>query len=313
MSEFVEFTNEYGQRIEMPRGDYQTKIIPHNFELYWDNREMLRQFAMELVRDQFYEEAGKAADRLLELYGPIEAALIFRAVVHMHAGEIEEAKQLLVYIIEQFPNSGTAFTNLAKIFVYEDNHQKAFEALEVGLDLDPNQENGLDWYVSVFMDHGEKESLLERLKRLAEKEEAWRPQFIMGRLALNDGNLLQAMKYYQESLQRSAGNEELLMNITGELGQAGYVYQLIQICEQYWSPTLEYPYVGFNYANALLATDEKAKAIQVLQQMREHISDAYKPAVENFLAQVPQGDPKQEEEAKQPEESEKKPGWKFWQ
>lgn len=318
MSDFVTFTNEFGHSIEMSREDYQKKVIPHNLDMYWDEKEKLRDFAMELVKDQFHEQAAVAADRLLELYGPIESALIFRAVVHMQAKEFDRAKSILTDCLERFPSSGTACTNLAKIYAYEGDEAKAFETLNTGLHKDPNQENGLNMYVESFLHSGKKEELRAQLEALSGKEGAWRPQLHLARLALTEENLLKAMHWYTLAIEGSKDRFEVVMTVTGELGQAGYVYQLIQICEKFWTPEFPLPYAGFNYANALLATDQKEKAIAILRNMQEHLPDNYKPMVDHFLARVP-GAQEVEAAAQQKvadsqsaDPASKKSWWKFW-
>lgn len=313
MSDLIEFTNEHGQRIELPRELYREKVVLPSLQELWDDKDMLRQFAMDLVSKEFFAEAAEAADRLLELYGPIEPALIFRAVVHMHQQEFDKAKSLLVYVIQNYPNAGSAYTNMAKILVMEGNEEKAFEFLEAGLVKDPNQDNGLDWYVANFVEHGKVKELMERLELIGQEEGAWRPQLIMGRLAMQEGNLLLAMEKYQESITKSGDNEITIMNVTGELGQAGYVYQLIQFAEKYWKPTFEYPYVGFNYANALISTDQKQQAVAVLKEMLPHIQPQFKEVVQNFLDQLPPELLEEKpEDSTNNETTEKKPWWKVW-
>lgn len=318
MSEFVTFTNEFGQTVQMSREDYQKKVIPQNLDKYWEDKEKLRDFAMELVRDKFPVQAAIAADRLLELYCPIESALIFRAVVHMQAGEYDRAKKMLLDCLERFPSSGTACTNLAKLYALEGEEARAFETLEAGLFKDPNQENGLNMYVESFLQFNKRDELRKRLEALMAKEGAWRPHLHMARLAMTEENLLKAMQWYKEAIQRAPEKEEVIMTVTGELGQAGYVYQLIQICEEYWSPEeIAYPFTGFNYANALLSTDQKEKAIAVLREMQQHISEQYKPMIDHFIARIPGADEveaamKKSSQSEQPEEAGKKSKWKFW-
>ncbi|USG63724.1 hypothetical protein NDK47_16255 [Brevibacillus ruminantium] len=318
MSEFVTFTNEHGQSVQLSREDFQKKIIPQNLDKFWDDKEKLRDFAMELVREKFSEQAAVAADRLLELYGPIESALIFRSVVHMQAGEYEQAKKMLLDCLERFPSSGTACTNLAKLYALEGQEAKAFETLEAGLFKDPNQENGLNMYVESFLQFNKREELKRKLEAFMSKEGSWRPQLHSARLAMTEENLLKAMQWYKEAIERAPEKEEVIMTVTGELGQAGYVYQLIQICEQYWSlDSITYPFTGFNYANALLTTDQKEKAITILRQMQEHLSDQYKPMVDHFLARIPgavdtEAAMKQTAEKAETEVAEKKSKWKFW-
>jgi tetratricopeptide (TPR) repeat protein len=298
---------------------FPARNIPQNLELYWDDRDMLRQFAMELVRDGFPVHAGKAADRLLELYGPIEPALNFRAVAHMQAGELDQAKQILIECIANFPESGAAYTNVAKILVYEGEGNKAFEALQIGLMYDPNQETAMDMYVNSFLELEQKELLLERLKELGEADGAWRPHMVLGGLTLKDGNLLAALQSYHEAIKKAGESEEVIMKVTGELGQAGYIYQLIQMAEQYWKPTFSHPYTGFNYANALLSTEQKEKAVAVLKAMHESIEEPFKKTVEQFMERLPQellektasqsqnADPLEEQG-----DNQKKAKWKFW-
>jgi predicted Zn-dependent protease len=287
MSDFVTFTNEFGQSVQMSREDYQKKIIPTYLDKYWDDKEKLRDFAMELAKEQFNGQAAIAADRLLELYGPIESALIFRAVVHMQTKEYERAKTILINCLDRFPSSGVACTNLAKIYGAEGDDAKAFEMLETALFKDPNQENALNMYAQGFVAVGKKDELKRRLETLAAKEGAWRPKLHLARVALTEENLLKAMHWYKQAIEGSKDRFEVIMTVTGELGQAGYVYQLIQICEDYWQPDFPYPYAGFNYANALIATDQKEKAIAILRHMQEHLNDTYKPSVDHFLARIP--------------------------
>ncbi|MGD8191649.1 tetratricopeptide repeat protein [Brevibacillus ginsengisoli] len=312
MSDLIEFTNEHGQRIELTRELFLEKVALPTMERFWDDKDMLRQFAMDLVSKEFFTEAAQAADRLLELYGPIEPALIFRAVVHMHQQEFEQAKSLLIYVIQNYPNAGSAYTNMSKILVLEGNEEKAFEFLEAGLVKDPNQDNGLDWYVSNFVEHGKIKELMERLEFFGREEGAWRPQLIMGRLSMQEGNLLLAMEKYQEAITKSGDSEITIMNVTGELGQAGYVYQLIQFAEKYWKPNFEYPYVGFNYANALISSDQKQQAVEVLKEMLPHVQEQFKEVVQNFLDQLPPELLEEKQEEHSDSQDAKKPWWKVW-
>jgi tetratricopeptide (TPR) repeat protein len=317
MSDFVTFTNEFGQTVQMSREDYQKKIIPNNLDKYWDDKEKLREYAMHLVKEQFTEQAAATADRLLELYGPIEAALNFRAVVHMQAKEFERARAILINCMERFPESGTACVNLAKVYAAEGKQAKAFETLEAGLFKDPNLEAGLNMYVEGFLATGKRDELKKRLETLCGKEGAWRPQLHLARLALTEKNLLKTMHWYQQAIEKAKDRFEVLMTVTGELGQAGYVYQLIQLCETYWKPDFPYPYAGFNYANALIATDQKEKAIAILRDMQEHLPETYKPMVDQFLARIPGAAEVEAAAQKAVQEqtddpNQKKSWWKFW-
>lgn len=318
MSDFVTFTNELGQSVQMSREDYQKKVIPGNLDKYWDNKEKLREYATELAKDKFHEQAAIAADRLLELYGPIESALIFRAVVHMQTKEFERAKTILINCLDRFPGSGAACTNLAMIYGAEGDEAKAFEMLETALFKDPNQENALNMYAQAFIAGGKKDELRRRLETLAGKEGAWRPKLHLARVALSEENLLKAMDWYKQAIEGATDRFEVVMTVTGELGQAGYVYQLIQICEAYWQPDYPFPYAGFNYANALIATDQKEKAIAVLRHMQDHLDERFKPMVDQFLARIP-GAAEVEAAAEQrvakeqtADSAPKKSWWKFW-
>ncbi|MGG0754856.1 tetratricopeptide repeat protein [Brevibacillus laterosporus] len=316
MSDFIEFQNEDGQSMQLSREDFQNKIIPKYMDLYWNENEKLREFAMELVRQEFPEHASKAADRLLELYGPIEPAMIFRSIVHMQLGEFPQAQKLLHETIDQYPESATAHLNLARLYAQGGEEHTAGLLLQKSLLIDPNQDNGLEWLTNSFMEAGKKEELYQYLTELGNREGAWRPHYVLALVALKEGDLLTAMNMFKETLDKVNGHEEIVMNVTGELGQAGYVYQLIQISEQYWKPSFERPYAGFNYINALLQTDETKKAINVLKELVEHTREEFKPAVQEYVDRLPQ----ELLEAHQADEKNtvatngetKKPWWKVW-
>ncbi|GAA4710283.1 tetratricopeptide repeat protein [Brevibacillus fulvus] len=312
--EYITFTNEHGHAVQMPRADYEEKIIPYNLERFWDDRESLRQFAVDLVRDKFTAHAATAADRLLELYGPIESALIFRAVVYMQAGKWDKAKKKIREAIERYPDSDTGYLNLARIFAYEGDHLRALETLEQVLSKDPNHETGLKLYVENCLKLEKNEELLDKLQQWGEKESAWRPQLTIGRLAMQEGNLLQAMQFFSQALERTVEREAALLAVTGELGQAGYVYQLIQMCEKYWLPTFAQPYIAFNYANALLVTDQKAKALAILRECQQHLPEEKKEMVDQFIERIP-GANEQPVMTEQPAAADgeaKKAWWKIW-
>ncbi|WP_139489457.1 tetratricopeptide repeat protein [Brevibacillus dissolubilis] len=318
MSEFIEFHNEDGQTVQMSRDEFREKILPKNLELLWDDKEELRQFAMRLLQDQFTEEASKAADRLVELWGPIEPALVFRSIVHLQAGEFDQAKTLLERVIEIYPESAPAYINLARLYAHEGQEEQAAEFLKRGLLIDPNEENGVNWIVASFMQLGKKEELFERLEELAQHEQAWRPLFVMAQISLREGDLLTGMNMYKRALDRVNGHEELVMNVTGELGQAGYPYQLIQIAEEYYKPTFIVPYTGFNYINALFQTDQKDKALQVLKELQENAQDQFRPLIEDFISKLPQElfeEPSAQVQTTGSEQTaggDKKPWWKIW-
>ncbi|WP_232699694.1 tetratricopeptide repeat protein [Brevibacillus daliensis] len=313
MSEFIQFENEDGQSMEMTRGDFQQKIIPLYMEKYWDDNENLRQFAMELVRKEFPAEATKAAERLLELYGPIEPAMIFRSIVHIQMGEFKEAMALLHETIEKYPQAAPAYLNLARLYGQDGNEQMAGKLLQQTLLIDPNQESALDWLTGSFMEAGKKEELCAYLNELGKREDAWRPHFVLAHISLKDGDLLTAVNMFKETLAKVNGNEQMVMNVTGELGQAGYVYQLIQISEEYWKPSFERPFAGFNYINALIQTDQTEKAMEVLELLVEHTRAEYKETVQEYMDKLPRElFEKAEQQKKNAQEAEKDQGKSWW-
>jgi len=317
MSEIVTFTDDFGQVVQMPREEYQKKVIPQNLDKYWDDKEKLREYALHLAAEQFTEQAAAAADRLLELCGPVESVLNFRAVVHMQAREYERAKAILVNCLDRFPSSGISCINLAKVYAAEENRTKALELLEVGLFKDPNQEDGLNMYVEAFLAEGKRDEAKKRLEMLAKREGAWRPQLYLARLALAEQNVQKAMDGYTQAIEKAKERFEAVMAVTADLDQAGFADQVIQVCEAYWKPDFPHPCAGLNYAKALIATGQKEKAIAILHEMHEYLPEKHRPAVERFLARISGADgAKAALQSSRSEESgrgsEKKSWWKFW-
>src|SRR5690606_39666138 len=97
----------------------------------------------------------------------------------------------------------------------------------------------------------------------------WRAQLWLARLALQQGHLAEAKDLYRQSLSVAPDPppSELLMQISGDLGQAGHLKELLQlVAPRFVAPTHGLT-VGNNLIKAFLETHQLEEATSILDQL----------------------------------------------
>lgn len=161
--------------------------------------------------------------------------------------------------------------NLAKVYARENNDAKAEEILWHALEVDPNQENGLGWYDAIHRDHGGEASSQQALLRVAGLPGSWRAQIWLARAALKERQLDRALAYYRESLSRVTKPvpPDVLMQISGDLGNAGHLQELLAIAEPHFDPAFHGLQVGNNLIKAHFDLGQFEAARRVLDQLHK--------------------------------------------
>jgi hypothetical protein len=90
------------------------------------------------------------------------------------------------------------------------------------------------------------------LLRVAGLPGSWRAQLWLARAALKARQLSRALTYYRESLSRVTKPVpvDMLMQISGDLGRAGHLPELLAITEPLFDPTFHGLQVGNNLIKA---------------------------------------------------------------
>ena len=221
----------YGRELFVTRDTWRQSILPGAIEKASDDPEQLAGLITQLLYDSFFEEALAPARRLLTLQPDAARSSVLLAVACLKLQRLDEAQRVLADFLARHGDDGVALTNLAK--VYEAKGEKALEleTLRRGLRVDPNQENGLQWYVAIQRDSVGDEAAQRALVELAALPAAWRPQLWLARTELKQKNLPGALRLYHQTLENIRGEipSNVLMQISGDLGNQGHLTELLEL------------------------------------------------------------------------------------
>lgn len=286
-----------GHPVWLDREEFRREVIPQQLEAEWNHPEELYTFVVQIFRDGFVDEADRGADRLLELYNRAEGVLLLKSLILLRKGEEEKAEPLLRECMEKYPDRGIAYTYMARIYDKRGDRERVIASLRRGLELEPNQETALLWWVDLMIEDGGKSQAMNELKKFAEQEDAWWPKLIAGRLHLEEGEISAAVQLFddvlawfqsqrEEETPTSFDEEVAWMTVVSTLHKHGCRDEVILLCDRYWTAAHSTPFVAMDYAQALVEAGRVREAADRLQQTLDFIFPEYVPLVEQKLVEL---------------------------
>jgi tetratricopeptide (TPR) repeat protein len=184
-------------------------------------------------------------------------------------GRLDQAEKVFRDFTEKHGEKGSVLTNLAKVYSKRGDSSRAEEILWRGLEVDPNQDNGMGWYFAIHSERSGEEAGQEALRRVAALPNSWRAQLWLARHALKKRDLDHALVYYRESLSRTEKSipPDLLMQISGDLGNQGHLPELLQLVEPHFVPEKHGLQVGNNLVKAHLDLGQIDAARRILDEL----------------------------------------------
>ena len=248
----VRVFDSYGREMFITREDWVEKVLSGAIKKDWDDAGRLSSVIIQSLRDKFFEEMVKPAERLREIDPDKERSATLLGVVYLNVKRIKDAERVFTEHIRTHGESGTVVTNLAKVYAAQRDEKKSLETLWHGLELDPNQDNGVAWYEAIHRERDGAEAGAEALRRIAALPGSWRAELWLARTALQARELERALEYYGESLSHAGrpAPVDLLTQMSGDLGNNGHVPELITLTEPHFDATLHGLQVGNNLIRA---------------------------------------------------------------
>jgi len=258
--------NEKGERFQIAREQWRSSVLPGQFHAHWDDPAALYQDICFALDDGFDRECLAPSAQLLEIDPVSERAAVVYAVCLFKNGRIDEAENILLRHIDSHGPSARALTGLAKIYSERDQNEKAEKTLWSSLEIDPNQKNGLNWWLELHGPSGPS-ARAQALCRVAAIPGSWRAQLHQAREALENGGIPEALRLYRTAIDVSGADADALMEISGELGKRGQAREALELVASLYHPDKHGPLPGINLLNSYIALREFAPARALLNQL----------------------------------------------
>lgn len=267
--DLIKVFDAYGREMFIPKETWRTKVLPGMIIQNWNYAEQLAGIVIQALNDGFFTDVLDAAKQLYVIDPvPARGACAY-GIALMKNNLLDDAERVFRDQLAEHGEDGSVLTNLAKVYSARNDNQKAMEILWRGLEVDPNQHNGMGWYEVIHREKGGQEAGLEALRRVAAIPGSWRAQLWLARHALQTRRLDEALVLYKESLARAAKPvpADLLMQMSGDLGNAGHVPEILQLVEPHFDAQAHGLTVGNNLIKAHLDLGQLDAARRVLDQL----------------------------------------------
>ena len=260
--------DKYGQELFISKDEWRRNVLPGAIQSHWNDPEELYGVIVNALNDGFYPDVLAASAQFYSIDSdPLRGSCVY-AIALTKNGRLDEAERVLRSYVEKYGEKALALTNLAKVYAQKNRMNDAKATVWRGLEIDPNQADGLGWYLE-WSDEEDGQQRLEALKQIAVLPGSWRAQIWLGRAALDAGNLNEAKGFYLKSLSRlgHAIPSDVLMQISGDLGNHGYLSELIELTEPHFQPEVHGLEAGNNLIKAHLQLGHLQKAKQIVDQL----------------------------------------------
>ena len=268
-AELITIYDAYGREMQITKREWRTKVLPGNLKAQWQNPDHLYEIIVNALGDGFLQEVIDAARHLYQIdHNPMRAACIW-GIVLMKDGQLNEAEQVLNTYTKKHGESGVILTNLAKIYDERKETDKTAATLWHALELDPNLDNAVAWYMARAHEAGGVTGQQAALKRLAELPKSWRAQVWLARTALEAQQREVALNLYRTAIAHVGypPPSDLLMQISGDLGNNGHLHDILQLVEPHFAPDVHGLQVGNNLLKAAIDLNKYDVAQRVLDQL----------------------------------------------
>jgi len=259
-----------GREVLITREQWRENVLPGAIEQDWNDADRLAGLIIQSLNDGFIDEMVRPAERLVELDPNPERAVVLQAIVYMKQHRLDDSERVLQAFCAQHGETGIVLTNLAKIHAERDDEARALDTLWRALQRDPNQDNGLGWFEAIHRDFGGDAAGITAMRKVAALPDSWRAQLWLARGELGSHNYAGAIALYNEALSRAGdpAPAELLMQMSGDLGNAGRIADILELAGPRFQVHAHGLQVGSNLIKANLLLGRPDDAQRILDQLR---------------------------------------------
>lgn len=285
-----------GLEVLVTREQWRDTVLPGAIEQDWNDADRLAGLIIQSLNDGFIDEMVRPAERLVELDPNPERAVVLQAIVYMKQDRLDDSERVLQAFCAQHGETGIVLTNLAKIHAERDDEDRALDTLWRALQLDPNQDNGLGWFEAIHRDFGGDAAGITAMRKVAALPASWRAQLWLARGELGSHNYAGAIALYNEALSRAddPAPADLLMQMSGDLGNAGRIADILELAGPRFQVHAHGLQVGSNLIKANLHLGRPDDARRILEQLRALNRPDWQEHLAYWDAQLAQARPRVE-------------------
>ena len=272
----------YGREMFITKQAWRDSVLLSHIKKVWNDPDALCSTIIQSLNDGFVADMRKPAEQLAEIDPNHERGAVVLAIVYRDLKNLDLSEKTLRRYIDRYGESGVVLTNLAKVHADRGDHVSLLATLWHGLELDPNQDNGLSWYEAL---HREKEGPaagLDALRRIAALPGAWRARLWLARDALTHGQLDEALAFYDEALALAPRPvpADLLMQLSGDLGNNAHLPEILRLV----SPHFDLTHHGLQVGNNLIKTHVDLGQLDAAQALLVQLYAQKRPDWQQTLA-----------------------------
>jgi tetratricopeptide (TPR) repeat protein len=270
LDETITAHDKYGREIQITKRDWLDSVLLGNLKKAWGNPDELYGLIVSGFQDGFFAEIEDAVQQLAKIDPTPERGVTTLGILFLQTDRPAEAQRVLTQHIAKHGECAVTLTNLAKAQSALGDEALSLQTLWHALELDPNQDNALLWYESIHRDQDGEAAGLVAFERVAALPGSWRAQLWIARARLAQGDLDAALALYHQSLSRAGSPipTDLLMQMSGDLGNQGHLPQIIELVAPHYELTQHGIQVGNNLLKTYLDTGHLDAARALLQQLQ---------------------------------------------
>jgi len=278
----------YGRELYITREQWRTQVLIPQLEKSREQPDTLYQTILQSLHAGFLDDIVEATEHLAQIDPIPERGATLLSIVYLKKQRLDEAERVLREFIARHGETGIILTNLAKIHAARQDDAQTHTTLWRARELDPNQDNALAWFESLEREKNSPAARLAALRRIATLPGSWRARLWLAKEALDRRPLAEALSVYRDALAMagSPAPADLLTQMSGDLGNAAHLPELLALTEPHFRADLHGIQVGNNLLKANLDLARFETVRQLLDQLYAQKRPDWKPTLDYWESEL---------------------------
>lgn len=258
--------DENGQPILVTAAEWRSEVLPIMIKKAWDEPSMLYGVITLATDNGMVADVLEAAEHVYTIDTIPERATTMLAIITLRAGNLERAEKVLGDFFDKNDKTAMTLSCQARLLQAQGKDDQAKQSLHDALAIDPNNEIALDGWSACHLGEGD-ERIREALENIAATPGAWRPQTWLAHLAIERKDKSAAVALYAEAVKKSNSGREAVTLAAMDLGDAGYIIEMIDLLQELYNPDEHGVPPGWNLVQGYLQTGQKRRGILMLNKI----------------------------------------------